>query len=44
MKRFLVDYFRFTKSFDVYAFVKLLDNATSLNRSWVRVLAFDDLL
>lgn len=35
MKRFLYDDFRFHKTFDIYAFVKLLDNASSINKNWV---------
>jgi hypothetical protein len=35
LTRFLAHQFRFTKAFDVYAFLKVLASATSTNSSWV---------
>lgn len=40
LKKYLHDNFRFSKTFDVYAFVTLLSNINTSNNGWVSVSAF----
>jgi hypothetical protein len=42
LRKYLFDHFRFTKTFEVYAFVKILASATKANTSWVCSISSDN--